>query len=341
MVLRSVAGHLIERIQADAKIAVFNIKAKNEDLSNYINDNISESLVNSGKFTVVDRRNLDLLKAELDFQYSGEASEETVVSIGKRIGAQTIITGTIEEFGELYRLQIRSIEVETARIEAMRHYLIDNNNILDRLTGKEYKKLYLGAMPGFSTHLFDTNGTACDGQEGSGSFSIDGDFIAEFFINEMFSLQTGVLYTTDTMTISEQKNEYDSLGNLKYSYDTLESFSTQSLLVPLFVGINFYPSVFSLGIYGGAYADIPVNNTYKDSFAGTEDVFERNILFGYAVGGSAGIKFGSSIVFFDVRYIRDLVKAEVTLNNSPAEIYRRHIIAFGIGYKIGLISQKR
>jgi TolB-like protein len=135
-VLQEASDYLIERIPVNSKIAVFNIKTKNEDLSNYINDSISESLVNSGKFTVVDRHNLDLLKAELDFQYSGEANEETAVSIGKKIGAQSIITGMVEELGELYRLQIRSIDVETSSIQAMRNYLIGDDTIFGRLTGK-------------------------------------------------------------------------------------------------------------------------------------------------------------------------------------------------------------
>jgi TolB-like protein len=217
-VLQEASDYLIDRIPANSKIAVFNIRAKNEDLSNYIKDSISENLVNSGKFTVVDRHNLDLVQSELDFQYSGEENEATAVTVGQKNVAQTIITGTVEEFGELYRLQIRSIEVETARIQAMQNYLIGDDTLFGRLTGKEYKKLYLGAMPGFSIHLFN---------KGSGSFSIDGAFRAEYFINEMFSLQTGLLYTTDTMTIAGQKNVYDGFGNFMYSYDTKESFATK------------------------------------------------------------------------------------------------------------------
>jgi TolB-like protein len=340
-VLQEASGYLIERIPAGAKIAVFDIKAKNETLAAYIHDSIFESLVNSKKFTPVDRHNLDLLKTELDFQYSGEVSDETTVSIGKKLGAQSIITGMVEEFGELYRLQIRSIDVDSARIEAMQNYLIGDDAIFARLIGKEYKKLYLGAMPGFSIHLFNTDGTDYDEKKGGGSFSIDASLVAEFFVNEMFSLQTGVLYTTDTMTISGQKNVYDASGNLKYSYDTVESFSTQSLSVPLLAGINFYPSVFSLGLRGGIYLDIPLNGVYKNSFVGTEAEFERSVLFGFATGGRAGIKLGPGILFFDAQYMGDLINAEATINNGQIELYKRRIIAFGIGYKIGFINQKK
>jgi hypothetical protein len=145
------------------------------------------------------------------------------------------------------------------------------------------------------------------------------------------------------MTIQGQTDVYDASGIFKYSYDTVESFSTQSLLVPLLAGINFHPSIFSLGIYGGLYVDISINGEYKNenNFAPAEAAFQRNILFGFAAGASAGIKFGPGIVFFDLRYMNDLINAEVTINNRPLDLYRRHIIALGIGYKIGLINQKR
>jgi hypothetical protein len=223
----------------------------------------------------------------------------------------------------------------------MQIYLIDDDAIFGRLSGEEYKKIYLGAMLGFSIHLFITNGTDYDGEKGSGSISIDGALSAEFFINEMFSLQTGLLFTADTMTISGQKNVYDASGNLKYSYNTAESFSTKSLLIPLLGGVNFYPSIFSLAIHGGLYMDIPFNGVYKDSFTGTEDAYKRNVLFGLAIGGSAGIKLGPGSIFFDMRYMGDFTKAKATVHDSPVELYKRHIIAFGIGYKIGFINQKK
>jgi hypothetical protein len=196
-------------------------------------------------------------------------------------------------------------------------------------------------MPGLSVHLFNTSGTDYAGKNSGGSFSLDGAIMAEFFINETFSLQTGFLYTTDIMTVSGQKNVYDNLGVLKYSYNTVESFSIKSLLIPLLAGINFYPSVFSLSFYGGLYMDIPVTGVYKDSFAGTEETFNRNVVLGYAIGGSAGIKLGPGIMFCDLRYMGDFTQAKATANNKVVGIYKRHIVAFGIGYKIGFINQER
>jgi hypothetical protein len=46
-------------------------------------------------------------------------------------------------------------------------------------------------------------------------------------------------------------------------------------------------------------------------------------------------------VFFDIRYMGDFINVKTTMNNTPVELYKRNIIAFGVGYKIGLINQKR
>jgi hypothetical protein len=37
----------------------------------------------------------------------------------------------------------------------------------------------------------------------------------------------------------------------------------------------------------------------------------------------------------------DFINAEATINSGPLALYKRHIIAFGIGYKIGFINKKK
>jgi hypothetical protein len=339
--------YLKSQIPADgAKVLVLNFTAETSALSNYLADEIKARLVNDDYFTVVEDRQgqgMAILRAETNYQMTGEVSDETAASIGNQTGARSIIFGSMERTGSMYRLHIRTIAVETATIPAMESYVIGYDKILGRLLGKEYTKFYSGVMPGFSAHLFDDGAIADSGEKGSGSYSFDGALIAEYFINELFFLQTGLFFTADTITISEQKNAYDDSGTVKYTYETTGSFATQSLLFPLLAGISFYPLVFSPGIYaaiqGGLYADIPINNVYKDSFAGTEGRFTRNILFGWTLGGSAGVKFGQGIIFFDVRYSGDFMNAKLTMNNTPHD-YKRNIIAFGVGYKIGYINQK-
>jgi TolB-like protein len=108
--------YLTERLSPGTKVVVLNFSAPTKELSDYIIDDLNGNIVNSRIFTAVDRRNLELLQQELKFQMSGDVSDETAQAIGKMLGAQTIISGSISSLGSNYRFRIQATEVETAAI---------------------------------------------------------------------------------------------------------------------------------------------------------------------------------------------------------------------------------
>jgi hypothetical protein len=74
----------------------------------------------------------------MDFQLSGEVSDETAQSIGKKLGAQTIMSGSITAIGNTYRLRIRAISVETAEILGMQNVDVAQDSRIAALTGTAY-----------------------------------------------------------------------------------------------------------------------------------------------------------------------------------------------------------
>jgi TolB-like protein len=123
-----------DRIGSGSKIVVLNFQSDYLDLSNYIIDETIVHLVNLGNLTVVDRQNLETIRQEMDFQMSGEVSDESAQSIGRKLGAQIIISGSITPLGDLYRLRVRAIEVETAAIRGVNSQNIKLDGILASLT---------------------------------------------------------------------------------------------------------------------------------------------------------------------------------------------------------------
>jgi hypothetical protein len=85
---------------------------------------------------VHDRQNLDLIQQEMDFQLSGEVSDESAQSIGRKLGAEIIISGAINPFGTDYRLRLRAIGVETAAIHGIQTKTILMDRTLSNLTGR-------------------------------------------------------------------------------------------------------------------------------------------------------------------------------------------------------------
>jgi hypothetical protein len=85
--------------------------------------------VNDRIFSVVDRQQLNTIRAELDFQMSGEVDDDTAQALGRMAGAQIIISGAVSKIGDMYRLRVRALSVQTASIEGQ-----FNRNIPDGAT---------------------------------------------------------------------------------------------------------------------------------------------------------------------------------------------------------------
>lgn len=113
------SNNLISKLPERSRVAVISISSNNEEKSAIVVDEIEYQLVNSGKFTIVDRKTLDTIRSEQNFQMSGEVSDKSAVSIGQMLGANIVITGNIIGTGTRQRLSIRALDVRTAEIVAM------------------------------------------------------------------------------------------------------------------------------------------------------------------------------------------------------------------------------
>jgi len=122
------------RIVKGTKLAILNVKSSYEQLSEYVMEEMTAHFANANFFTVVERSHLELLRQEMNFQLSGEVSDETALSIGKMLGAQTIISGSIDLLGDIYRLRIRAIDVQSATIHGVYTANIQRDRILTSLT---------------------------------------------------------------------------------------------------------------------------------------------------------------------------------------------------------------
>ena len=115
--IREAAQNIENNVPAGQKIAVLNFSSPTDQFSEYVVDELSIQLANGKKLVVVDRRELDLIRQEEQFQMSGEVSDESAQSIGKKLGAQIVVSGSLNGMGGAYRFRIRALNVETAVVE--------------------------------------------------------------------------------------------------------------------------------------------------------------------------------------------------------------------------------
>jgi len=99
------------------KVALLNFNSSSDVLSDYVLEEMSISLVRDRKLIVVDRKEIDLIRGEMNFQMSGDVSDESAQQIGMMLGAQSIISGSLVSMGDTYRFRTKVINVNSAAIQ--------------------------------------------------------------------------------------------------------------------------------------------------------------------------------------------------------------------------------
>ncbi len=117
--------------KARTAIVGFNVYARTygvADLDRRLIEMLSTSLFRTGRYDLVERKDIERVLREQRFQLSDMVDPATAVRIGKIVGAQTIVTGAITEIGFsaasfiinaticTVGIDVRLIDVETARI---------------------------------------------------------------------------------------------------------------------------------------------------------------------------------------------------------------------------------
>jgi TolB-like protein len=131
--LNEAANRIDERISRGAKIAPLNFNSPHDRFSNYVLEELTANLVESRILTVVDRREIDLIRNEFDFQFSGEVGDDSMQRMGQMLGAQSIISGNFTDMGGFIRIMIRVLNVQNATVEVQYRANIVNDAVTTAL----------------------------------------------------------------------------------------------------------------------------------------------------------------------------------------------------------------
>jgi len=115
---------LTANIPLRSRLAIVGIDSTNPNEAAFYLNELTLQFVNSRKYTVVDRGDIDKVLVEQNFQMSGYVDDDAFVSIGKFIGATVVITGSISGTGSQKRLVIKAIDVLTSEIVGMASVLL-------------------------------------------------------------------------------------------------------------------------------------------------------------------------------------------------------------------------
>lgn len=109
------ASYLSGRLPDSVKLAIVSFEAETGGLSDYVFGELWNRFEGTGKFVMVDRRNLDRIDDEIKYQLeSGKVDDALAVSITRQYGADVIVYGQMKAMGSEYRMVLYATDVEKA-----------------------------------------------------------------------------------------------------------------------------------------------------------------------------------------------------------------------------------
>jgi hypothetical protein len=192
------ASYFMERLPQGSMTAIVSFEAASGNLSDYIFEELWGRFEGSGKFVMVDRRNLERIRVEMNYQMSGEVNDESARSIGNQYGAQHIIYGRMSPLGNEYRLVIYASDVEKAsssqraltvkpdnRLSSLLRTSLDdqiNRAVVDLARGVDARTTiaigrisYTGTQTVSSLSAYLKNGISAGAQKQQGKFLVASD----------------------------------------------------------------------------------------------------------------------------------------------------------------------
>jgi hypothetical protein len=104
------------KLPAGANITIMKTNSTERNLLDYVVNQMTKTVVQTGRLNVVDRSNQALINAEQQYQLSGNVDDDSAVSIGHQLGVQYIVICWISGEKSLRRLNQKVLNIETAQI---------------------------------------------------------------------------------------------------------------------------------------------------------------------------------------------------------------------------------
>ncbi len=326
-------------------VAFVGVDCDSDSFNERLISDVEEGLINNDCL-VVNRRNIDKIIAEMEFQTSGLVDDDYAVSIGHMVGAQMIITGSAINQVKSYRLELSLIDVESAQTKRQINFDISyDQNLRNIIKGDSRnignQRFSVGAKVGLSIQMNkaheDMVGTKVRPTESSPT-SFMPTFVFAFRVFDTLGIQLEVSYIKDNGIDVDDYYDEDvgETVDIDLRYSTLE--------IPLIISWNFIQSPVSVDVYAGGYLSLPVStanmnfhfNSSDFDAGGAMDVV--GIGYGVLAGFDVGFELGPGVFVVDGRFCYDIgaMKASGELiGNENGLIYRRYVgISVGYSFEI-------
>jgi len=109
-----IASYFSSNLASKSNVALVSFETENKTLSDYIFEEFWIYFEDNSSLVLIDRKNLEMINKEMNYQMSGMVSDDSAKSIGHQFGAQTLLYGKLVKIGKEYRLSVYATDVERA-----------------------------------------------------------------------------------------------------------------------------------------------------------------------------------------------------------------------------------
>jgi len=321
--------YLFDHLPDGSKVAVYDFtippNAK-PALSDYLVDEITRLFSRERpRFITVNRQEMDAVKKEMNLHLSGEVSDETAKAIGKKTGADIIITGTVMHVGSVYRLTLKPISVEREEFYPVASANIKGNDrklgfFIDTGSASRFH-LLAGARAGISLHLWKLSDDIT-GKSENPSFGFEPALQGVFYFNNFIGLQTEAALSMDSYSYS---------GDDPSAFTA--SFESLSLRLPLLLRLTYRPGIFALSAFGGVSFNIPLGKMTVKSSLYDDASYRISMPPSYVAGANVGLRLGPGFMFTDIRFSGDFAKNAIHDSHGTLAVYKRNTLSISMGYE--------
>lgn len=187
--LQQTADQFSASIKKGTTIAIVGISSDSAEMSDFMLDDLTMRFVQARTLTVANRANLDAIKTEMNFQLSGEVSDESIQQLGAMVGAKVVVHGKLIPIGSAFNFTVQALNVETAAVIDMCRIRVEPNATTDYLLASSKRGMPKGKVKysgDFQVKL-GYRGATCYGYGASG-FYMGGANYNLFNINKVFSV---------------------------------------------------------------------------------------------------------------------------------------------------------
>ena len=136
--LSTVATEIATSLPNKSTFSVGNFFTDSKELSEFLINELTRKVAKNGTLTLVER-NTKLIDAEIDYQYSGFVSNDSMVELGYRLGVRYLAYGSFEQFGSMLQLNVQVTDVETGVVQILSSFSILPSAKITDLLGDQKK----------------------------------------------------------------------------------------------------------------------------------------------------------------------------------------------------------